>query len=192
MHRTGPFLFSFRTVSGPATASELTSPRGRPSLITSVLGFDSRQFWMWQACRVLRPRIVQTPCALVLAFCSQARSAVRRCCRRNTKAPVFAGRRPGFQISPRSGFHPLPRSTCVHVREGIRTQTRRCVRHWARSTLSARLGSWQTGLLFLDYSEKLTISKTALPHSSAPSGFDRHQFRLRELPRGRSFSPLKF
>ena len=47
-------------------------PPGRPSFITRVLGFDSRQFRVWQARRMLRHQIAQALGALLPGFRSPA------------------------------------------------------------------------------------------------------------------------
>jgi hypothetical protein len=54
----------------------LTRPPCRPFAITRVRGFDRRRFWVWHACGVLWPWIIQTPCAARLGVCSPAMHAV--------------------------------------------------------------------------------------------------------------------
>jgi len=50
-------------------------PPGRPSFITRVLGFDRRQFQVWQARRARCPQIAQAPGALLPGSCCRAMSA---------------------------------------------------------------------------------------------------------------------
>jgi hypothetical protein len=54
---------------------EADLPPGRPSVITRVLGFDSRRFRVWQARRARRARIIQTPCVPRLGLCYRAKNA---------------------------------------------------------------------------------------------------------------------
>jgi hypothetical protein len=50
-------------------------PPGRPSVITRVLGFDSRRFRVWQARRSRCHQIAQAPGALLLVSCCRWMSA---------------------------------------------------------------------------------------------------------------------
>jgi len=50
-------------------------PLGRPSVITRVLGFDSRRFRVWQARRVRCHQIAQALVALLPGSCCRAMSA---------------------------------------------------------------------------------------------------------------------